>query len=67
MEKCLTMPCYCGAIDCPSCGPAQGYTVHRIRNNRGDYVWVNPEDEEDEPDIDCDDGCDDEPDIGGAE
>ena len=20
------MPCLCGAIDCPSCGPAQGYS-----------------------------------------
>ena len=39
------MPCYCGATDCPSCGPAQGYQVHRIRNNRG-YVWVNPENED---------------------
>lgn len=41
------MPCYCGATDCPSCGPAQGYTVHRIRNKRG-YVYVNPEDEDDD-------------------
>lgn len=22
-------PCYCGAIDCPSCGPLQGYRVPR--------------------------------------
>lgn len=21
-------PCMCGATDCPSCGPAQGYTPH---------------------------------------
>ena len=39
-------PCTCGATDCPTCSILQGYTVHRIRNNRGDYVWVNPEDED---------------------
>jgi len=40
------MPCYCGATDCPSCGPAQGYQVTRIYDpiSRG-YIWVNPEDE----------------------
>ena len=21
-------PCMCGAMDCPSCGPAQGYALH---------------------------------------
>lgn len=21
--------CLCGAVDCPRCGPAQGYHVHR--------------------------------------
>ena len=40
--------CTCGATDCEFCGPAQGYQVHRIRNNRGDYVWVNPEDEDED-------------------
>lgn len=28
-------PCYCGAIDCPDCGPAQGYELceqHRRAN-----------------------------------
>lgn len=28
------MPCMCGAIDCPSCGPAQGYEVYNGKN-----VW----------------------------
>ena len=37
------MPCMCGATDCPSCGPAQGYEVVRV-NGR----WVNPEDIEDD-------------------
>lgn len=41
-------PCTCGATDCPTCSILQGYTVHRIRNNRGDYVWVNPEDEDED-------------------
>lgn len=48
----------CGAIDCPSCGPAQGYAVARVWNfKRGCWEWINPEEEEDaeapEPD-DCD-------------
>lgn len=43
-------PCMCGACDCPSCGPAQGYEVVRVWNSKlGRYVWVNPEDEDDEP------------------
>lgn len=32
-------PCLCGATDCPSCGPAQGY-VPRL-NDEG--VWCDPE------------------------
>lgn len=43
-------PCLCGAIDCPSCGPAQGYEVTRVWNTRlNRYVWVNPEPEEPPP------------------
>lgn len=50
-------PCMCGATDCPSCGPAQGYSVIRRRTSGGGWQWVNPEDgeeeeEEDEPDTD---------------
>lgn len=41
-------PCTCGAMDCLNCSGPQGYRIHCIRNNRGDYVWVNPEDEEDD-------------------
>lgn len=40
-------PCMCGATDCPSCGPAQGYTVIR-KYVRGRLTWVNPEDNEEE-------------------
>ena len=37
-------PCMCGATDCPSCGPAQGYEVVHVYNRRtGQYDWVNPE------------------------
>jgi hypothetical protein len=44
-------PCMCGATDCPSCGPAQGYTVVR-RWIRGRWRHVNPEDgEEEEEDV----------------
>lgn len=43
----------CGATDCPSCGPAQGYAVVKRPNGRGGWKWVNPEDgeeyEEDDP------------------
>ena len=40
----------CGATDCPSCGPAQGYTVIKRWNGKR-YVFVNPEDgDDDEPD-----------------
>lgn len=35
--------CMCGATDCPSCGPAQGYEVVRQKTARG-WRWVNPED-----------------------
>jgi hypothetical protein len=37
----------CGATDCPSCGPAQGYEVVRVWAN-GRWKWVNPEEDEDE-------------------
>lgn len=45
----------CGATDCPSCGPAQGYDVVRRWDPRlGRMVWRNPEEGED------DDGSDDD-------
>lgn len=60
-------PCMCGAIDCPSCGPAQGYDVVRVYDPMlRRYVYRNPEDVEgcDEGDVDCDDesgvDCDDD-------
>jgi hypothetical protein len=37
--------CDCGALDCPSCGPAQGYEVVRVWVN-GRWVWRNPPDDE---------------------
>ena len=37
----------CGATDCPSCGPAQGYTVER-RYRHGRVVWVNPDEDDNE-------------------
>lgn len=40
-----TGPCMCGAPDCPSCGPAQGYEVVKVWRN-GRYRWVNPEDDD---------------------
>ncbi len=56
-------PCLCGATDCPSCGPAQGYEVVRVWRN-GRYTYVNPDPEPDEDgmaalesegfDLDCD-------------
>lgn len=39
------MSCMCGATDCPSCGPAQGYTVTRVWRG-GRWRHVNPEDGE---------------------
>lgn len=44
------MPCMCGAIDCPSCGPAQGYEVRRVWRG-GRYVFVNPEDDDQVDDL----------------
>ena len=49
-------PCMCGATDCPSCGPAQGYTVVRVWRN-GRYVHVNPENDDDGPDEDAADSA----------
>lgn len=41
------MSCMCGALDCPSCGPAQGHEVVRVwDHSRKRYVWRNPEDDE---------------------
>ena len=47
-------PCLCGATDCPSCGPAQGYIVLRRWDNAlRRYVYENPEDDaEDDTDDD---------------
>ena len=39
--------CMCGATDCPSCGPAQGYRVERRWVN-GRMRWVNVDDEDDD-------------------
>lgn len=39
------MPCMCGACDCPSCGPAQGYDVRRVFRN-GRYTWAVADDED---------------------
>lgn len=43
-------PCMCGAIDCPSCGPAQGYHGHYERAG-GKLKWVMDDKpiDEDEP------------------
>lgn len=40
-------PCMCGATDCPSCGPAQGYEVRRRRTASGRIEWYNPDEEDD--------------------
>ena len=41
-EDCMRYErCYCGATDCPECGPAQGYRVVRTA-----YGWRNPEPDE---------------------
>jgi hypothetical protein len=49
------MACMCGATDCPSCGLAQGFKVVRVYDpkSRG-YVWVNPEDDEDNKEVEDD-------------
>lgn len=46
----------CGAIDCPSCGSAQGYEVVQVWRN-GRRVWINPEETPDDletPDMEPD-------------
>lgn len=37
--------CMCGATDCPSCGPAQGFEVVRTWTPGAElvYAWINPE------------------------
>jgi hypothetical protein len=46
----------CGACDCPSCGPAQGYEVVRVWDSRlGRYVHRNPDGEDDDGSDDMDD------------
>ena len=48
-------PCLCGATDCPSCGPAQGYAVVRHYNaKRRCWEYVNPKDDDEAPDEDLD-------------
>lgn len=44
-------PCMCGATDCPSCGPAQGYAVRRVWKYGIGYVYINPEDEDEDLDM----------------
>lgn len=50
------MPCMCGATDCPSCGPAQGYDVRRVwSKTKRRFVHVVVDDASDdagEPDFD---------------
>jgi len=42
-------PCMCGAIDCPDCGPAQGYEVRRAWTVHGrEEDFDNAKDPEDE-------------------
>lgn len=42
-------PCLCGATDCPSCGPAQGYEVVKRWNSKlRAFEFVNPEEGEGE-------------------
>lgn len=37
----------CGATDCPSCGPAQGYEVIRVWDSKSRrFKHINPEDGE---------------------
>lgn len=50
--SCNIGPCMCGATDCPSCGPAQGYEIRKVWTRAG-WRWINPEDD------DGDDGDDD--------
>jgi hypothetical protein len=40
----------CGALDCPSCGRAQGYLVVKRWNGRR-YEWTNPDEGEEEEDL----------------
>ena len=47
------MACMCGCVDCPSCGPAQGYEViYDAWNHCYVAVEPDPEDEEDEKEED---------------
>lgn len=63
-------PCMCGATDCASCGPAQGYTVVRKYVN-GRVTFVNPDDDEDgeggPATLEGDDFGNDEPDDHAAD
>ena len=48
-------PCLCGATDCPSCGPAQGYEVIRRWNPLTQrYQYVNPDEGAVDEDVDPD-------------
>lgn len=42
----VEMTCMCGATDCQSCGPAQGYEVVRVRDPVRGWIWINPPEEE---------------------
>jgi len=56
-------PCMCGATDCVSCGPAQGYEVVKVWNRRlKSWQWVNPEMEESDEDYILEDDVSFDPD-----
>lgn len=42
----MTWGCMCGALDCPDCGPAQGYEVIRVRKPGGGWRYINPDHDE---------------------
>lgn len=42
------MTCFCGATDCKSCGPAQGYTVVKYRGRYRELESLIEEAEHDE-------------------
>ena len=64
----LFSQCMCGATDCPSCGPAQGYRVIRVWDAKARrYRWINPDDDDEAPEADDDDFDPPEPDDYAAD
>ena len=60
-------PCMCGATDCASCGPAQGYEVRKIYNGSlRRYVTVNIWRDEDGNPVDDEGNIMDDEDIDNA-